>query len=70
MKAKSARKLTLFILVVGILLNIYEPLRGVSVIVVISSLIPAFFFNRCPHCRKYLGRNNGDFCQHCGTKIE
>ena len=28
-----------------------------------------FFMNRCPHCDRYLGRDAGLFCQHCGGPI-
>lgn len=28
-----------------------------------------FFMNRCPHCDRYLDRNWGQFCQHCGERI-
>ncbi len=28
-----------------------------------------FFMNRCPHCDRYLGRDWGLFCQHCGGRI-
>ena len=27
-------------------------------------------FNRCPHCRTYLGRARGGFCPRCGKSLE
>lgn len=27
-------------------------------------------FNRCPHCGKYLGRQIGRYCRHCGKELE
>ena len=25
---------------------------------------------RCPHCGQFLGRDKGEYCQHCGKKID
>lgn len=27
------------------------------------------FMNRCPHCDRFLGRDRGLFCPHCGERI-
>ena len=74
MKVKSARVLTVIILIVGMIItqlaNLYEPFRTIGVIVVLSCLIPAFLYNRCPYCKKYLGKSDGDFCPYCGKEIE
>lgn len=35
----------------------------------VGVLAVEFFMNRCPHCQRYLGRNFGCFCQHCGERI-
>jgi rRNA maturation endonuclease Nob1 len=41
----------------------------VALAVTFSALIPHFLYNKCPRCKKQLGRNEGDFCQFCGQKI-
>ncbi len=35
-----------------------------------SCLVPHFLYNKCPHCGKQLGRNEADYCQFCGEKLE
>jgi len=75
MKVKSARKLIVAILIGGFILSLlaayyYEPLFIVGIIVMVSSLIPHFLYNKCPHCGKNLGRNEGCFCQFCGKEYE
>ena len=74
MSVKNARKLTAAILIVGtvimLLSYIWEPFLIIGAIIAVSCLIPHFLFNRCPHCGKLLGRDGGDFCQHCGKKLE
>lgn len=43
-------------------------------IIGLGLMIIAFAFNitfyRCPHCGKHLGRDGGDYCQHCGTSFD
>lgn len=40
-----------------------------ALVVFIAFLLVEFFMNRCPHCGRYLDRNWGKFCQHCGERI-
>ncbi len=28
-----------------------------------------FRLNRCPHCRKHLGKHTGLYCPYCGKKL-
>lgn len=28
-----------------------------------------FRLNRCPHCRRHLGRHTGRYCPYCGEKL-
>ena len=49
---------------------IYEPLFQPGMVVAFSCLIPHFLWNKCPHCGKQLGRNEAEFCQFCGGKID
>ncbi len=40
----------------------------------IGCAIAVIFLNqkwwRCPKCGKWLGRDRGEYCQHCGGKID
>lgn len=76
MKAKQAQKLRDLLAISGIIIMlcgyIYEPLliaRGV-VACSCSCFIPHFLYNKCPYCKKQLGRNEGKHCQHCGKELE
>lgn len=74
MTVKKARKLRDLLLISGIIIMLlgylYEPFVIVGIIVAFSCLVPHFIFNRCPHCKKQLGRNEGNFCQFCGQRID
>lgn len=41
----------------------------VELLVLAVFLLLEFTMNRCPHCDRYLDRNRGRFCQHCGQPI-
>lgn len=66
MKAKAAQKLRNILLIVGVVIMLaaywYEAAFMIGVIVTVSCLIPDFLYNKCPHCKKRLGRNGGQFC--------
>ena len=74
MKAKKARKLRDILAIAGIIIiffgSVYESLYIVGSIVVISGLVPHFLYNKCPHCGSQLGRNEGEYCQYCGKRLE
>ncbi|MEE1393705.1 MAG: hypothetical protein U0K65_06040 [Negativibacillus sp.] len=74
MPVKKARALRDRLLIAGfvvmLLAYVYRPLFYVGGAIAFSCLIPHFLFNRCPHCGKQLGRNEGDFCQYCGKRID
>lgn len=42
-------------------------------VLMFAILVPFFametIMNRCPHCDRYLNRNRGQFCHHCGGRI-
>ena len=40
-----------------------------ALIVFLTFLAVELLLNRCPHCGRYLDRNWGHFCQHCGERI-
>ena len=74
MSVKKARKLRDTLLMAGVITMLlgycFEPLVIVGAVAAFSCLIPHFLFNKCPHCRKQLGRNEGEFCQFCGKHID
>ena len=74
MSVKNAQKLRNALLIAGffvMLLGYFAVWIGyLGIVIAVSSLIPHFLFNKCPHCGRQLGRNEGDFCQFCGGKLE
>lgn len=41
-----------------------------AVILLLSSCVLHYVFYRCPHCDAYLDRSWGEYCPHCGKKLE
>ena len=74
MNVRDAQRLRNTLMLVGILIMfggyLFEPLLIVGAIIAFSGLIPHFLYNKCPHCGKQLGRNEADYCQFCGGKID
>lgn len=73
MNYKKARDLRDLLMVIGFVVMLagyfFSPLVIIGFVVTLSCLIPDFLYNKCPHCGKRLGRNEGKFCQHCGKEI-
>lgn len=73
MSVRKAQKLRNALLIGGFIIMllgvIYEPLAAVGAVIAFSCLIPHFLFNKCPHCKKQLGRNEAKFCPFCGKRI-
>ena len=40
-----------------------------GLIIVVADCIVILIFNRCPHCKRYLGKSYGGYCPHCGKKL-
>ena len=74
MRPKSARKLRDILLIIGIMVMllgyINEIFLVIGAIIACACLLPHFLFYRCPHCKRGLGRNEGEFCQYCGKRID
>lgn len=74
MNVRKAQKLRNILIIAGIIIMlcgyICDPLLIVGGIIAFSSLIPHFLYNKCPHCSKQLGRNEGNYCQHCGKSLD
>ena len=74
MKLRKARELRDILMLIGIVIMLLghnsDALLVVGLIVTFSGLIPHFLYNKCPHCGKQLGGNEGEFCQHCGKPLD
>ena len=74
MNVRDAQNLRNKLFIIGGLIMLsgylYSPLMIVGIIVMFSGLIPDYLYNKCPHCGKRLGRNEADYCQFCGGKID
>ncbi|MBQ7896480.1 MAG: hypothetical protein IJ364_08020 [Oscillospiraceae bacterium] len=75
MKVRDAQKLRDVLFIAGIAVMLAAYIFGtvcsiIGAVVAFSGLIPHFLYNKCPHCGRQLGRNDGDYCQHCGGAID
>ena len=74
MPVKKARKLRDTLLIAGFVVALmgyfWNVLGFLGIVLMFSALVPHFLWNKCPHCGKNLGRDGGDYCQHCGKPIE
>ena len=75
MDHKKARLLRDTLMFIGFVVMLAGYLFGIAItiigaVIMFSCLIPDFLYNKCPHCKKRLGRNEGTFCQHCGGRID
>lgn len=74
MNAKKAQKLRDILLVSGAVMmacgGVSHWLYYFGIMLACSCLIPHFLYNKCPHCGKQLGRNEGQYCQYCGHPID
>jgi hypothetical protein len=74
MNVRKAQRLRDMLLLIGFFMMlgsyIYEPLFVPGMAVALSCLVPHFLWNKCPHCGRQLGRNEAEFCQFCGEKID
>ena len=74
MKVKKAQRLRDILAFAGIGITlcgyIYEPLLIVGGFVAFSCFVPHFLYNKCPHCKKQLGRDMWKYCHHCGKELD
>ena len=74
MNVRKAQRLRDMLLLIGFFMMlgsyIYESLFVPGMVVAHSCLVPHFLWNKCPHCGKQLGRNEAEFCQFCGRKMD
>jgi len=74
MKVSKAQNLRDILLLVGIVImlchDIYAPFFIIGVVIILSGFIVHFLYNKCPYCGRQLGRDYGDYCQHCGHALD
>ena len=74
MKVSTARNLKDILLLVGIILmfcrEIYAPFLIVGGIITLFGFMVHFRYNKCPYCKRQLGRADGDYCQYCGHALD
>lgn len=74
MKPKQARKCRNMLVMVGVVVMLmgyfHQAFLAIGAFISFSSFIPDLWYNRCPHCGRLLGRNEGDYCQYCGGHID
>lgn len=46
-----------------------EVIFYLGIAIILAGLIFRIVFYRCPHCEKYLDRSTGEYCPHCGKKV-
>ena len=46
------------------------PICVIGFILMIGDAAFNIIFYRCPQCGRHLGRDGGDYCQHCGAKFD
>lgn len=73
MKPKTAEKLIILLVVVGVvvmLLGYFIPiLWAVGAAIALSSILPNVLFYS-PYCGRMLGKISASFCPHCGKRID
>lgn len=74
MKVRTVQKLRDIFLLVGIIImlchGIFAPFFVIGGIITLIGFVMHFCYNKCPYCRRQLGRNNGAYCQHCGHALD
>ena len=77
MKPEQAQRLRDILLLLGAFVMLTSPLFGeaqfwVGMVIALSSLIPHFLYNKCPHCGHQLRpwSRKVPFCPFCGERID
>lgn len=73
MKPKNAVKLIYCLFIGGFILILLSYVNilflPLGILAEGSAVVCNMLFFKCPHCGKHLGRNGGDYCQHCGKRV-
>ena len=60
--------LTVILVTLGFILK-SKVILYAGLISYILAVLVWFRLNRCPHCRKHLGKHTGLYCPYCGKKL-
>lgn len=81
MELMQARKVSLWLLSLGVIMSIVSSQCGdnerakivlgvMGLALIGASVVIEWTFYKCPHCHRYLGRSTGgDYCQYCGKSL-
>lgn len=47
-----------------------DALFNLAIVALMGMAVIELAFNRCPHCRAYVGRSGGNYCPKCGESLE
>lgn len=47
-----------------------DALFNLAIVALMGMVVIELAFNRCPHCRAYVGRSGGKYCPQCGESLE
>lgn len=76
MKLQTARKVMFAFACIGLVAWLVGKGNGIYLLRVgglgflAASLLINLLFLRCPACRRYLGRDEGEYCPHCGHRLD
>lgn len=51
-------------------LAVYGEIPAIALLGVIPGFLLHLCWMRCPHCGSWLERNDGEYCQNCGKRID
>lgn len=74
MTNKNVRIVKDLLIVFGFIIMLASNMFGIictiiGALIMTFSFILDFLYNKCPHCKKRLYRNEEPFCHYCGRKI-
>lgn len=76
MRRAQAKRIALTLLGVFVLLTAVatvirsDALFNAAIVALVAMAVIEIAFNRCPHCRAYVGRAGGKYCSRCGQSLE
>lgn len=47
-----------------------DVIAAIAILSVAAGVVLSLHWMRCPHCGRWLERNDGEYCRHCGKRID
>lgn len=72
MTLRQKQGLILLLTVVGLVLALWHPnvvVMAAGIMLLLAASLLYLVWIRCPECGKWLDRDPGNFCKHCGAQI-